>query len=218
MTTLLAGHGRLYADKRSSFRTFNKKSSSEKTDTAEKIVVPEQKPVVRLLNNGEKTAYSLEAFAFSGNVSSFLKLKEILENAKTSLDLNEILHQFLIYRVNHVAEFHMVGITTCGCAYSANFKRHTVNQSVNIEKNVFVAEGSGSVFDLYSGHDIKKEEMESKFISMAYMDRSSSTIYDVYDCKTKEIRYTRPSDEFVRESVLKFFNPHFYTGPKRNFA
>ena len=216
MTTIVATFGHLFADKRTTAVTTSP-LLNPKTDTTTKIFVPIHKPSF-ITNPGtpEEKVNFVEVMAGAGNVKPIQHLIKIIESSSESLNLIEVFQEYVDNRIN-VFKFSILGLTTEGYIFFFEIGGGVSIRS-NENKNVFWTIGSGASFDLDETWEMELSDVKKKFLALCYMDDNSTTSYNHYDFETKTVEECQPTDEVVKEAVDAFFNPHFYTGPKKIFS
>ena len=218
MTTILATSNKLYADKRTTY-LLGVPPGKLYSDKATKIIVPTNNLSCKEMfdDKDDPITHKIAAVAFAGNVG--LNNKIVKELTKEDCELRQFIQSYI--RFNYAKDTEsVVGVfvTDEGKYGMFSFNDRSGNLGFcDEEVQKFALKGSGVSFDIDNNWKSFDGDVDSLFIAVTYMDNGSVPHYDVYDHTTKTVKTIHPTDEVVQAAVLKNFNPHFYTGPKKVF-
>lgn len=217
MTTILATSNKLYADKRCTYFLDNPPDKFY-SDKATKIIVPANNLSCKeMIDDKDPIVHKIAAIAFSGNVD--LNNMIVKELTKEDCELRDFIQSYVNFNyakdTENVAGVFVTNEGKYGMFYFNDRSGNLGFCDEAIQK--FALKGSGVSFDIHNNWTSFDGDIDSFFIAVTYMDSGSVPYYDVYDHTTKAVETIHPTDEVVEAAVLKNFNPHFYTGPKKVF-
>lgn len=216
MTTILATCDKLYADKRVSIegaglekKVFN--------DNASKIFITTDYDIFVTFGEGEKIKkHKIQAMAFSGDGRCSRIVQKMLTRGKR--DFKHFIRNLI--SLNDDSDIELIGgcyIAEEGVFGSFQIEGKDSFCTVENSNKKFNTSGSGSSFDPGDSYASYDGDALSIFLSLCYLDNSSSVNYDKFETEEMKIETIIPKEKDVEKAFLKNFNPHFYTDPKKIF-